>query len=316
MATKKTATPDAYEPKNVQPNYAANTSLQPAAQNQYFTIVTALITIIAVFLMIRWGNVLWIKITWVRDIVKQELLNMEYTKVWGKDNYDVVQKMQLKQIEQFVAQYKWQNWDAKGDNPSAANPTETKTMSQEEIKALKDSSYFEGNKDAKISIYEFSDLECPFCIRQYKDGTIKKTLEKFGDKVNTAFKNFPLDFHKNAAKESEAALCVWKVAWAEKYVAFHNKIFETTTGNGEGFSLDKLAPLAKEVGADEAKFKECFEGGKGADALKADQDMGKKYWVTGTPGSVVVNNETGKYVLIAGAYPASEFEAKINELLK
>jgi protein-disulfide isomerase len=72
-------------------------------------------------------------------------------------------------------------------------------------------------------------------------------LDKFGDKINTAFKNFPLDFHKNSAKEAQAALCVGQIAGADKYVDFHKKIFERTTGNGEGFSLDNLAPLAKEV---------------------------------------------------------------------
>ncbi len=301
------------EPRNVQfqkpiqDNATSNSSI-------FLMIIIGLIIIATVAIMVRWGNIAGLKIAWTRDIVKEELLNLEYSKVWGKDNYEVIQKAQLKQIEQYVAQTKGQApAPAAWDNTA---PAAVKTMTQDEVKALKDSSYFEWNKDAKISVYEFSDLECPFCIRQYKEGTIKKVLEKFGDKVNTAFKNFPLDFHKNAAKESEAALCVGSIAGADKYVAFHHGIFEKTTGNGEGFSLDNLAPLATSIGVDWAKFKECFDGWKGAAALKTDQDLGKKYGVTGTPGSVIVNNETGKYVLIAWAYPFEEFETKINELLK
>jgi hypothetical protein len=39
-------------------------------------------------------------------------------------------------------------------------------------------------------------------------------------------------------------------------------------------------------------------------------------WVQWTPGNVIINNETWKYILIAGAYPVTEFESKIDELLK
>ena len=318
MTTKKTFVPEINESENVKFQDQVSTKSDSINTLLFFNALIALIIIAAVFIMVKWGNIAWLKIAGTRDIVKQELKNLEYEKVWWADNYAVIQKMQLKQIEQYVAQNKGQNGDAvkPADNTAPAAGAEIKTMTQDEVKALKASSYFEWNKDAKISVYEFSDLECPFCIRQYKEGTIKKVLEKFGDKVNTAFKNFPLDFHKNAAKESEAALCVASIAGADKYVDFHNQIFEKTAGNGEGFSPDNLAPLAKTVGVDETKFKECFDWGKMADALKLDQDLGKKYGVTGTPGSVVVNNETGKYVLIAGAYPFDEFETRINELLK
>ena len=218
MVTKKFE--EANESRNTH-SQTPSSQTKNDSSNLYLIIVAALVIIVAVFIMIRWGNVAGIKITGTRDIGKQELLNLEYAKHWGKENYEVVQKMQLKQIEQFVAQSKGQNAGPQAAWDDKAAPADTKTMTQDEIKALKDSSYIDGNKSAKITVYEFSDLECPFCIRQFKEWTINKVLEKFGDKVNTAFKNFPLDFHKNAAKESEAALCVGSIAGVEKYTAFY-----------------------------------------------------------------------------------------------
>lgn len=48
----------------------------------------------------------------------------------------------------------------------------------------------------------------------------------------------------------------------------------------------------------------------------AETTEGRKLGVQGTPGTVVINNETGEYELIAGAYPVSEFERVIDKLLK
>ncbi len=51
-------------------------------------------------------------------------------------------------------------------------------------------SVIEGNPDAKISVIEYSDMECPFCIKQYHDTKIKEQLfQKYGEGVNFIYKN-------------------------------------------------------------------------------------------------------------------------------
>lgn len=190
-------------------------------------------------------------------------------------------------------------------------------MSKDEITAIKQAAYLEGNKDAKITLVEYSDLECPFCIRQYKDGTIQKTLEKYAGKVNYIYKTFRGVPHENAEIEANALLCVGDLGGTEKYVSFYNKIFERTNGgNGTGFSKDSLVPLAKEIGVDGKKVQECIDSKKDIARYDAETAEGKKYGVQGTPGTLVINNETGAYELIAGAYPSSEFERVIEKLLK
>src|SRR5438309_4232592 len=48
-----------------------------------------------------------------------------------------------------------------------------------------------GPRDAKVTIVEYSDFECPFCVRAYT--TLENdVLKDYGDKVRFVFKNFPL----------------------------------------------------------------------------------------------------------------------------
>jgi hypothetical protein len=51
-------------------------------------------------------------------------------------------------------------------------------------------------------------MECPYCINYHKENISGQMLEKYENNVNYIFKNFPLPAHKNANKESEAAICV------------------------------------------------------------------------------------------------------------
>jgi len=102
----------------------------------------------------------------------------------------------------------------------------------------------------------------------------------------------------------------------EKYSAYYGAIFDRSKGgNGTGFSKDDLVPLAKELGLDTVKFQACMESKKNIARFDAETAEGKKLGAQGTPGTVIINNETGEYELIAGAYPASEFEKIIDKFL-
>jgi hypothetical protein len=38
------------------------------------------------------------------------------------------------------------------------------------------------------------------------------------------------------------------------------------------------------------------------------------FWVSGTPGNVIIDRETGNYKLISGAYPVENFVEAINSM--
>lgn len=77
-----------------------------------------------------------------------------------------------------------------------------------------------GAKNGKVTIVEFSDFECPFCIRALP--TVKQILSEYKNDVRFYYKHLPLPFHPNAQKAAEASLCA---ADQGKFWEFHDQIF-------------------------------------------------------------------------------------------
>jgi protein-disulfide isomerase len=93
---------------------------------------------------------------------------LQYKQMGGKENYEIMHTIQMKQIEQMVEYYKANPGalDKAGKNPSAQNDTTAPSkvpLSQEMISSIKENIAILGNKDAQISWIEYSDLECPYC---------------------------------------------------------------------------------------------------------------------------------------------------------
>ena len=164
-----------------------------------------------------------------------------------------------------------------------------------------------GDKDAPVTIIEWSDYECPFCSRFYSD-TLKQIEEQYikTGKVKFAYKDFPLSFHPNAQKSAEAAKCVRDELGDDGYWAFHDKIFE----NQGSLSPDSLKVWSKEVGANSAKFDSCLSSGKFAAKVQSEFREGQTAGVQGTPAFFI----NGK--LISGAQPFPAFQSAIEEELR
>ncbi len=173
--------------------------------------------------------------------------------------------------------------------------------------------HIRGNPNAQVAVIEYSDFECPFCKRVHP--TYQQIMKEYGDKVMWVYRHYPLSFHANAQKEAEASECVAELGGNDAFWKFTDAIYERTTSQGTGFALDKLAPLAKEVGVNEAKFQSCLDSGKYAQKVKDDMDGGNKAGVNGTPGNIIVNLKTQKNSLVSGAQPFENFKSAIDSLL-
>jgi len=89
----------------------------------------------------------------------------------------------------------------------------------------------EGANNPKVNIVEFSDFQCPYCIRAIP--TIKQILSAYPNDVRLYFKQFPLsNLHPFAEKAAEASLCALDQG-QDKFWKFHNKLFDlqSQTGN-------------------------------------------------------------------------------------
>lgn len=181
------------------------------------------------------------------------------------------------------------------------------------VKPIGDADHIRGNKDAKITLIEYSDLECPFCQRFHP--TMQEVLKTYGDKVRWIYRHFPLSFHANAQKEAEATECVAELGGNDAFWTYVDKIFERTTANGTGFALDKLGPLAAEIGVDQSQFQSCLDSNKYEKLVKAQIEDGTKAGVSGTPATFVIDSR-GKSQIVVGAQPIEAFKTIIDQQLK
>ena len=159
---------------------------------------------------------------------------------------------------------------------------------------------FVGPQKAPVTIISFSDYECPYCSRA--EDTVKQVLSKYEGSVRVVFRDYPLDFHKNAVKAAEAAGCAHEQG---KFSAMHDKLFQ----NQRALGVDSLAGYAEEIGLNLADFKQCLDSGKRNEEVRADIDDGAAVGVTGTPAFFI----NGR--LLTGAQPLEAFVAVIDEEL-
>lgn len=173
--------------------------------------------------------------------------------------------------------------------------------------------HYRGSPSAKVTIVEYIDFECPFCKQNHN--TMKQVVQAYGNDVAHVIRHFPLDFHPNAEKEAEASECIADLGGNDAFWKFHDLILDRTTSGGTGFALDALAPLAKEIGVDSAKFQSCLDSGKFQQKVKDEQNVGAQAGINGTPGIVVINNATGEQKRLPGAVPLSDYQTVINPML-
>ena len=191
-------------------------------------------------------------------------------------------------------------------------------LAQEKAKKVRhpsvDRDHIRGNPKAIISLIEYSDFECPYCKRFHD--TPKQLLAAHGDEINWVYRHYPLSFHNPGAQtESQAAECAAELGGADAFWRYTDAIYARTTSGGKGFATDQLTPLATELGLDGQAFQQCLDSGRHADRVVEDLQEGSSIGITGTPGSILLNNETGEVRLLSGALPQSSFDASIAELL-
>jgi protein-disulfide isomerase len=129
--------------------------------------------------------------------VKKALLEIEYSKVGGKANYDVMTQAQNLSVNDpqnpsnIEAMKKYISTFGNGTKtPTPTTPAAAAMMTPAEVAMILSGAAIDGNKSADIIAIEYSDMECPFCIKQYSDTKIQGSLlAQYGDKVAFAFKN-------------------------------------------------------------------------------------------------------------------------------
>lgn len=180
-----------------------------------------------------------------------------------------------------------------------------------------------GNKDAPVTIIEFSDFECPYCSRFVKN-TYPEIKSKYINtgKVRLIFRDFPLSFHgETARRAANYASCAREQGGDEAYFQMHDIWFGNTQGNGKGIDETTLKNLiTSKTQLNLAQLEACVKADKYKDEMDKDESDGKKYGISGTPSFIVGKTQTGSKIikgeLLVGAQPFSEFDRVIQKYLK
>lgn len=195
---------------------------------------------------------------------------------------------------------------------SGAAPQEKPFLSAE---VSVEGSHFLGEKNAKVTIIEFTDYECGFCARHVSQ-VFPRIVEDYVEtgKVKYVVRQFPLvTIHKAASKASEVSLCA---ADEGKFWEMHDAMFE----NQKALASKELEALVESVGVDSKKVQDCLDTGKYTAQVRADIAEGTKAGVRGTPTFLFGLTDPGSSKIkitkrMKGYVPYAQMAAVIDVLL-
>lgn len=177
---------------------------------------------------------------------------------------------------------------------------EMEEMFKNPVKVDVGQSPVKGPADAKVTVIEFSDFECPYCKRGAD--TVEQILKAYPKEVKVAFKHLPLPFHKNAMPAAKASIAAQKQG---KFWEFHDVLFNNQKSLGQDFFEKTAANLKLDV----EKFKKDMNDPETEKQVKADMELAQKHGIQGTPGFFVNG------VAVKGAYPFDHFKKIIDKHL-
>ncbi len=161
------------------------------------------------------------------------------------------------------------------------------------------SSPIKGNKNAPVTIIEFSDFQCPYCSRIQP--TLKQVLNAYPEDVRLVYKHFPLAFHKYARPAAKASLAAREQG---KFWEMHDIIFE----NYNKLTDESFGEFASKLGLDTNRFTADYNSTKYDQEIQQDFLLGQKVNVRGTP-TLYLN---GKMV---GRRSFNDFKEAIDKIL-
>jgi protein-disulfide isomerase len=158
-----------------------------------------------------------------------------------------------------------------------------------------------GPAEAPVTIVEFSDFQCGFCLRV--NSTVAQVLEKYQGKVRLVFKHYPLvELHPSAPSGHRAALAAHEQG---KFWEMHDRIF----ANQRAMTRQDLLGHAGALGLDMTKFMADLDGPRLQAVLDRDLAEGRKVGVEGTPTFFI--NGTA----VVGSQPLDAFVKVIDKAL-
>jgi protein-disulfide isomerase len=154
-----------------------------------------------------------------------------------------------------------------------------------------------GPEDARVTVVEFSDFECPFC--RAGASAMREILANHPEDVRLVFKNFPIDtachegldrqLHPLACRSAILARCVGKSS-PDLFWKAHDALF-----GASGISEELLKSIPAELSIEKSALERCLASPEPLEKVKEDIALAKSLGVTGTPTFFVNGRRSPEY---------------------
>ena len=186
------------------------------------------------------------------------------------------------------------------DDAADKTPKDIKTL-------IRSDSHIDGPANAKVTVVEFGDFQCPACGTAYP--VVTQIEQKYKGKIKFVFRNYPLPVHKNAKVAAEAA----EAAGAQgKFFEMYHKLYDNQKAwSDSNNALDEyFVKYATEIKLDVNKFTSEVKASKYEGKIQSDVNDGNAVGVSATPTFYINGLEQ------VGGLPYDDFKTKIEEALK
>jgi protein-disulfide isomerase len=175
-----------------------------------------------------------------------------------------------------------------------------------DVKALPSGDPARGPVSARVTIHEFADFQCPYCVRA--EPTLKQVAARYGNRVRFVWHDLPLSIHDDAVPAARAAREARAQRGDAAFWALHDRFF------ADGAKLDRasLDEDARALKLDMVKWAAALDGDAYASELKADQDAAAALGFEGTPTFLVVPAHATTGYVVLGAQRFAKFRKLID----
>jgi protein-disulfide isomerase len=194
-----------------------------------------------------------------------------------------------------------------GGKPTQTTAQQNKVLGDSQAKILvRPDSHVTGPSNAKVTVVEFGDFQCPACGAAYP--VVKQIEAEYKNKIKFVFRNFPLQAHPNAPEAAEAAEAAGTQG---KFWQMYDKLYSSQNDwSGLSDPTDTFVGYAKDLGLNTDQFKQEVQSKKYANKITQDQNDGNSVGLQATP-TFFINKE-----MVIGVIPYDEFKTKLDAALK
>lgn len=183
----------------------------------------------------------------------------------------------------------------------AHGPSGSNKLLEDAIAIPTDGAPVLGPKTAAVTLVEFTDFQCPYCIAAVPQ--LQAVMKAFPTQVKLIFKQYPLDNHSQAAFAAAAAVAAQKQG---KFWQMHDALF----ANHRDLSEPSVLAIAKELGLDMQRFQTDLKSPAVQQLVQRDIADGDRLGVPGTPTLFIDGQRLNGAVTLDVLKPIIEAELK------